>query len=71
MPAAAPATYTDLLQLLRDLPIAVREKRRRTGQSVRSAATDIGIGAGTLHRVEDGTDVVLSAAVLVVQWLAR
>jgi predicted transcriptional regulator len=68
--ASALNPYADLLSVLANLPVLVREKRRRDGLSLRAAATATGLSFATVHRVESGEDCVLSHARLLIEWVA-
>lgn len=63
--------YTEVLQVLADLPVICRETRRRKGLALRPAAAEIGCSFSTLCRIESGEDAVLSNVVDVLQWASR
>lgn len=54
VPNDQPTGYDELLQVLADLPVIVRETRRRKQQSFREAARESGVDAATLNRTEHG-----------------
>lgn len=43
-----PTSYSEIVTLLGDLPMLVREKRRRNGLSLREAARQVGVSFSTL-----------------------
>jgi DNA-binding XRE family transcriptional regulator len=69
MADGAPTSYAELLSVLDALPILLRENRRRTGMSLRSAAREIGVSFATISRLEDGNDASLTNAMKVIAWL--
>lgn len=52
MTRLAPTSYDELASLVENLPLLVREKRRREGLSIREAARQVGCSFSTLHRFE-------------------
>jgi len=47
-------TYTELAAVVEQLPLLVREKRRRDGLSLREAARQLGCSFSTIGRLESG-----------------
>lgn len=65
----SPTGYAELLQVLADLPVIVRETRRRKQQSLREAARESGVDASTLNRTEQGkSDPSLKNVVGILRW---
>jgi ribosome-binding protein aMBF1 (putative translation factor) len=62
-------TYTELANVIGNLPMLVREARRARGLSVRAAAKQIDCSFSTVLRFEKGEDCNLSNAVAILQWL--
>lgn len=66
-----PTGYDELLQVLADLPVIVRETRRRRGQSLREVADETGVAASTIMRLERGdVGANLGSVVAVLRWSA-
>lgn len=62
--------YAELLGLMRDLPVAVREARRRDGLTLRDLSAQSGVALNTLSRFERGLgDVQLATVIALVTWL--
>ncbi len=64
-----PPSYTELAQILANLPLVLREQRRARGLSLRAAAIDIGCAFSTITRIEKGEDCVASNLIAVMRWL--
>jgi len=64
-------TYTEVLEVLDNLRVAVREARRRDGLSLRDLSDRAGIGFNSILRFERGEDVRLFTAVALIKWLAE
>lgn len=63
-----PTSYDEIVTVLGDLPMLVREKRRRNGLSLREAARQVGVSFSTLDRFEKGEDAQLRATVIPMLW---
>lgn len=63
------ASYAEIAEALRALPALVREKRQADGLSQRALARMIGCSFATINRFEDGKDVILSNALLLLDWM--
>jgi ribosome-binding protein aMBF1 (putative translation factor) len=63
------ATYREITRVLANLPLLLREARRARDLSIRGAAKQIGIGFGTVARIEAGDEVNLTNALAVLTWL--
>lgn len=61
--------YSELADVIGQLPLLLREARRARGLSQRAAAAQLGCSFATVSRVEAGEDCVLSNAVAVLRWL--
>lgn len=68
-PNSKPASYDELVAVLKNLPLLVRETRRRRGMSLRATAEAVGCSFSTVTRVEAGEDLVLSNAVDIIEWI--
>lgn len=64
-----PTTYSELADVIANLPLLVREARRGRRLSQRGAAEQIGISFSTVSRMEAGEDCVLSNVIAVLRWL--
>lgn len=71
MSDGAPTSYADLAQVIENLPLLVRENRRRRGLSLRASADEIGCGFTTLMRIEDGAGFNSRITVDLLRWLDR
>lgn len=63
------ASYAELGELLEALPVAVRERRRSLGLSLREAGEVLGMSASTLARIEAGEDFNVRALPVLLAWL--
>lgn len=63
-----PTSYSEIVTLLGDLPMLVREKRRRNGLSLREAARQVGVSFSTLDRFERSEDAQLRTTVIPLLW---
>jgi transcriptional regulator with XRE-family HTH domain len=63
--------YGELAEVLANLPLLVRERRRQQRLSVRAAAEQIGISFSTISRMENGDDMNEASLAAVLRWLAR
>jgi transcriptional regulator with XRE-family HTH domain len=61
--------YGELADVLKHLPVLVRENRRRRGLSLRAAAQEAGVSFSTVARAESGEDCALSSAIALLNWL--
>lgn len=66
----APTPYDDILAVLDNLPVLVRETRRRKGASMREVGRQTGMAASTVMRVEKGIDCSLENAKVLLRWAA-
>jgi transcriptional regulator with XRE-family HTH domain len=60
-------TYGELAEVIDNLPLLVRERRRQMRLSLRAAAVEVGVSAATLSRLENrhgGLDAGSFGAVL-------
>lgn len=64
-------TYTELAEVIENLPLLVRETRRSRGLSGRAAAKQAGMNFTTLSRVEHGEDMRASSLQAILRWLDR
>jgi transcriptional regulator with XRE-family HTH domain len=64
-------TYGELAQVIDNLPLLVRERRRHHRLSMRAAAAQIGVSNSTVLRLEDGNDVDSGTLAAVLRWLDR
>lgn len=69
MPDTPPTSYADLVQLLRNLPLLVRERRRQLGVSQREACRQAGLASSTVSRCEARHDVSLGGAIRLLAWI--
>lgn len=72
-PATEPplTTYSELAEILTNLPLLVRERRRGDRLSLRAAAEQAGIGFNSLYRFEKGHDVNGDNLAAILRWLDR
>jgi transcriptional regulator with XRE-family HTH domain len=64
-----PTSYQELADVLKTLPLLLREARRARGLSQRATAEQIGMSFATVSRIEEGRDGMVSNAVAVLAWL--
>ena len=64
-------TYTELAIVLDNLPLLLREERRKRRLSLRQAGEQIGVSFSVVRRFEEGSDCVLSNAVRILQWIDK
>lgn len=69
MSGAELSTYSELAEVLVDIPRLLRAERRRRQLSVRATARELGCSFSTVSRIESGEDCVLSNAAAVLRWL--
>lgn len=63
-------SYAELADVLENLPMLVREKRRRDRLSLHRAGALVGCAASTLMRFEKGENgIALDTAAALVRWL--
>lgn len=62
-------TYTELAQVIDNLPVLVRERRRQARLSLRAAARQCGLSAATLSRFEGGQDLDGKNLRRILRWL--
>lgn len=65
-----PAPYDELIEVLTNLRLLVRETRRRRGLSIRATADQVGLSHTVISRLEDGAGVQLSNAITLLRWVA-
>ena len=65
----APADYGELAQVLLNLPLLVREKRRRLGLSQRAVGRGSRVSFATVSRCEAGHDMKLSSVLELLEWI--
>lgn len=65
----APPTYDELTQILVNLPLLVREKRRRLGLSQRDVGKISKLSVATVCRCEAGYDMRLSSVLELLEWV--
>jgi ribosome-binding protein aMBF1 (putative translation factor) len=70
-PTTKPTPYAELTDVLANLPLLCRERRRQDGLSVRAAAEQIGISFSTVSRFENGEDANESTLAAVLRWLGN
>ena len=63
------SSYTELAQVIADLPVIVRSARRMRRLSLRGAAEQIGLGFTTVQRVEAGHDMDTGTLQAILRWL--
>jgi transcriptional regulator with XRE-family HTH domain len=69
MPKSKPLSYKEIVEVLLQLPLIVREKRRREQPSLRQAARQLDMSFSTVSRIEKGEDGSLSNAIKVLRWI--
>lgn len=63
-------SYDDLADILANLPLLVRERRRSRRLSLRATADQLDCAASTLSRFESGQhSVALETVVAIIRWL--
>lgn len=62
-------TYTELANVLADLPFLLREARRARHLSLRATAREVGCSFNTITRIETGKGYTAEHAVDVLRWL--
>ena len=65
-----PAPYGELIEVLTNLRLLVRETRRRRGLSIRAAAEQLGLSHTVISRFEEGAGVQLGNAIVLLRWVA-
>lgn len=73
MPGEILTGYAEIIDVIENLPLIVREARRARGISLRQASEEIGISFSTLSRFEGRTEKVvgiqLEPVLLILDWL--
>lgn len=64
------ATYAELDDVLRTLPVMSREARRARGWTTQQMGRAVGLSSSTVSRLENGKPVTLDTARSVLQWMA-
>ena len=64
-------SYLEIARVVELLPTLVREKRRRDGLSLRSAADRIGVAASTVKRFEDGAGIAWETVPVLLRWVGE
>ena len=62
-------TYSELAEVLEQLPVLVRAERRRRGISARQLGRELGTGNSFVTRFEAGEGINLSNALALLRWL--
>jgi len=62
--------YTEIIDLIGNLPLILRETRRARGMSQRAVARTIGMSFSTICRIENGEDANVSNVVAILRWMA-
>jgi transcriptional regulator with XRE-family HTH domain len=65
------STYGEIVEVIANLPIIVRERRRADGLSMRAAAAVIGCSPSTVVRCEQGKGADADTVVALLKWLDR
>lgn len=68
-PTSSQSTYQEMIQVLSDLPIIMREARRQERMSLRALGRHLDLAASTLSRLERGEGGALDTVVTVLTWL--
>ena len=66
---AQPTPYAELGSIVDNLPLLVRETRRRRQQSLRGAASELGVSFSTLDRIERGEDYNSRILATLLRWM--
>lgn len=66
---SGPTSYGELVDVLTNLPLLLREARRRRGLGLRATARELGMSFSTVSRFENGEDIVLSNAMDILRWV--
>ena len=64
-------SYAEIARVVELLPTLVREKRRRDGLSLRSAADRIGVAASTVTRFENGSGIAWETVPVLLRWVGE
>lgn len=63
--------YAELADVLDNLPLLVRERRRQQRLSLRDAADQSGVSFNTICRIEKGSDTAMSIVIAALRWLDK
>jgi ribosome-binding protein aMBF1 (putative translation factor) len=69
--ASEPVSYTELADVIANVPLLLREARRARGISQRKAAAEMAMSFSTVSRIEAGEDCMVSNIATVLRWLHR
>lgn len=64
-----PTSYSELADVIANLPMLIKEARRARGLSIRGAARELGLAGATVVRIERGEGYVTYNLVAVLRWL--
>lgn len=67
--SGAQTTYSDVAQVIDDLPVILASARRARGLSVRAAAKEAGMSFSSFSRVEKGAGFTASVLTGLLRWL--
>lgn len=62
-------TFGEIVQVVAEMPVILRNARRARGVSVREAGSAIGVSASTVSRMENGEEFTSVSFVAVLTWL--
>lgn len=62
-------TYTELAEVLEQLPLLVQAERRRRGISQRQVSREVGLSSAFMVLFERGENVTLENALRLLRWL--
>jgi ribosome-binding protein aMBF1 (putative translation factor) len=65
-----PAGYAEVIMVLDDLPVIVREARRRKGLSLRAAQAESGVDQATILNAERGGNLTMANVRALLAWAA-
>ncbi|MEV8636546.1 helix-turn-helix transcriptional regulator [Streptosporangium sp. NPDC051023] len=64
-----PTSYSELAEVLTELPLLVREARRARHRSQKRAAEEIGVSIATVSRIEAGEGLHIASVLPILRWL--
>lgn len=64
-------SYAEMIEVVQNLHMLVRERRRARRLSMRAAAGEMAIPVSVLHRMHNGSGVSLENLVMILNWLDR
>lgn len=65
----SPATYTDMAEVINNLPALLRKTRRERRLAPREAAAQTNVPALVWQRIENGAPVSSTTLVTLLQWM--